>query len=313
MQIRRSATGIEILAPAKINLFFEVLSRRDDGFHEIETLMVPISLFDTLILEDDPSGQISLTARWVMGYGRTPSVDSNHVTENSDQFGPLPEVEKNHVVRAIRLLGKRAGIDRGVRLTLVKRIPSAAGLGGGSSDAAAALLAANLVWDLHWPTSRLSAIAAELGSDVPFFLTPGPAICRGRGEIVQSVDGLPALHIVVVRPPEGLTTPNVYQACKPGQPPRRVEMTIEALRNGDLAVLGPVAHNRLLNPARELSPWIDRVLDRLAGEDCSVIGMSGSGSACFALFSSAGQAKRAASRLRARQPSVGRVWFVNSV
>ena len=313
MQIRRSATGIEILAPAKINLFFEVLSRRDDGFHEIETLMVPIGLYDTLILEDDPSGQVSLTARWVTGYAPTPSLDSNHTSQNFDPFGPLPEVEKNHVVRAVRLLGERSGIDRGMRLTLVKRIPSAAGLGGGSSDAAAALLAANLVWNLHWPTSRLTAIAAELGSDVPFFLTPGPAICRGRGETVECVDGLPALYIVVVRPPEGLATPSVYQACRPGKPPRQVAAAVEVLRTGNLAALGPVAHNRLLDPARELSPWIDMVLDRLTSEDSPVIGMSGSGSACFALFRSAVEARRAAARLRAKHPGIGGVWSVGSV
>jgi 4-diphosphocytidyl-2-C-methyl-D-erythritol kinase len=301
------------LAPAKINLFFEVLSRRDDGFHEIETLMVPIGLYDTLFLEDDASGQVSLAARWAAGCGQQRTTGPHQASTLANEFEPLPEVENNHVVRAIRLLARQAGINRGVKLRLIKRIPAAAGLGGGSSDAAAALLAANLAWNLHWSLARLTAVAAELGSDVPFFLTTGPAICRGRGEIVQHVVGLPALHLVIVRPPEGLLTATVYRACRPGNPPRQVDSVIEALRVRKLAEIGPVAHNRLLEPARGLSSWIGKVLDCLVSEDCPVVGMSGSGSACFALCRSAIQARRVAARLRCRQPGIGWVWSVGSV
>jgi 4-diphosphocytidyl-2-C-methyl-D-erythritol kinase len=312
VQIRRSATGIEVLAPAKINLFFEVLSRRDDGFHEIETLMVPIGLYDTLILEDDPSGQVSLAARWANRCKERPSANPPRKSAVADDFGHLPEVENNHAVRAIRLLARHAGISRGAKLRLIKRIPAAAGLGGGSSDAAAALLAANLAWNLGWSLARLTAVAAELGSDVPFFLTAGAAICRGRGEIVERIAGLPALDWVVVRPPEGLITAMVYQACRPGSPPRQVDPVIEALRMKELAAIGPLAHNRLLEPARGLSPWIDMVLDRLAAENCPVIGMSGSGSACFAVCRSAIQARRVAARLRSRRSGIGWVWSVGS-
>jgi 4-diphosphocytidyl-2-C-methyl-D-erythritol kinase len=313
VQIRRSAFGIEVLTPAKINLFFEVLSRRDDGFHEIETLMVPIGLYDTLILEDDPTGQVSLTARWATGFGQQLSDDKGRTNAFAYEFGNLPEVESNHAVRAIRLLTRRAGIIRGAKLILVKRIPAAAGLGGGSSDAAAALLAASVAWKLNWPVARLSAIAAELGSDVPFFLTCKPAICRGRGEKVQHVDGLPALFFVVVRPPEGLATASVYGGCRPGTPPKRVDVLIDSLRTGNIAAVGPVAHNRLLETAREQSGWIGKTLDQLAGEDCAAIGMSGSGSACFALCRSAFQARSVAARLRSRNRVSGWVWSVSSV
>jgi len=312
VQIRRSATDIEVLAPAKINLFFEVLSRRDDGFHEIETLMVPIGLYDTLILEDDPSGQVSLAARWAIGFGQQKNAQVPQASMFEGEFGNLPEVEKNHAVRAIRLLALRAGVNRGARLRLVKRIPAAAGLGGGSSDAAAALLGANLAWNLGWSLKRLTAVAAELGSDVPFFLTRGPAICRGRGEMVRRVAGLPVLYVVVLRPPDGLATASVYRACQPGEPPRQVGAVIEELQTGRLAAIGPMAHNRLLEPARKLSPWIDKALVHLASEDCPVIGMSGSGSACFALCRSANHARRVAAQLRNRRPSVGYVWSVCS-
>ncbi len=313
MQIRRSVFGIEVLAAAKVNIFFEVLSRRDDGFHEIESLMVPIGLYDTLILEDDPSGQVGLTTRWAIGYQPQSPADTDYASAVSDQFGDLPEAENNHAVRAARLLAKQARLSRVRKLRLIKRIPAAAGLGGGSSDAAAALIAANIVWQLNWSASRLQDIAAELGSDVPFFLTCCPAICRGRGEKIEPVSGMPILHFVIVRPPEGLATARVYQACRPGLPPREVGEVVEALRQGNLTTVGSVAHNRLLEPARTQSPWIDRLIKLLKNEDCPVVGMSGSGSSCFAICRSAMQASRLAVRLRNRRPSVGKVWSVSSI
>jgi 4-diphosphocytidyl-2-C-methyl-D-erythritol kinase len=312
VQIRRSVFGIEVLAAAKVNIFFEVLSRRDDGFHEIESLMVPIGLYDTLILEDDPSSQVSLTTRWAIGYQQQ-SPANKDTAAVSDQFGDLPEAENNHAVRAIRLLARQAKINRGAKLRLIKRIPAAAGLGGGSSDAAAALIAANIAWKLNWSVTRLQNIAAEIGSDVPFFLTCCPAICRGRGEKIEPVAGMPILHFVIVRPPEGLATAQVYQACRPGQPPRQVDEVIKALRQGDFKTIGSVAYNRLLPPARAQSSWIDRLIELLNNEDCPVVGMSGSGSSCFAICRSAVQARRLAARLQNRCPGIGKIWAVSSI
>jgi 4-diphosphocytidyl-2-C-methyl-D-erythritol kinase len=311
VQIRRSATGFEVLAPAKINLFFEVLSQRSDGFHEVETLMAPIGLYDTLFLEDDPSGQVTLAARWALAYGKPAGIAGPNGA--ADQWEKLPEVEHNHAVRAIRLLARHAGIKRGAKLQLIKRIPAAAGLGGGSSDAAAALLAANLAWSLNWPVAQLWAVAAEIGSDVPFFLNSRTAVCRGKGEQIELVDRIGRLHLVIVKPPVGLSTATVYQACQVGNPPQRVEPVVEAFRKQDWKSLGPQAHNRLLEPARNLSSWIDKVLDQLAKENCPVVGMSGSGSACFAICNSAVQSRRVAAKLRNRHPGLGNVWSVSSV
>ena len=109
-------------------------------------------------------------------------------------------------VRCLELLRRACGIEAGISFHLVKRIPSAAGLGGGSSDAAAALVAANTIWNLDWSREALAKVAAELGSDVPFFLGSQAAVCRGRGEQIEELSGLGALHFVVVRPPEGLST-----------------------------------------------------------------------------------------------------------
>lgn len=302
MQIRRRAFGVEILAPAKVNLFFEVLSRRDDGFHEIETLMVPVSLYDTLILEDDPSGQVTIAPRWSAGLADAKIAATRNTAQRNDSsasnLDELPKGESNIAVRAVRLLAEKTGINRGAKLQLIKRIPSMAGLGGGSSDAAAALVAANLVWNLGWTRSRLADIAAELGSDVPFFLGEGPAVCRGRGEKIDRVAGLGVLHLVLVRPPEGLATAAVYRACSPGNPPQQINPVIDTMRRNNLAGIGPVAHNRLLPAARQLSPWVNQVLDRLTQENCPAIGMSGSGTTCFAVCRSAPQARQVAARLR---------------
>ena len=305
MQIGPSASAVEILAPAKINLFFEVLGRRDDGFHEIETLMIPIGLYDTLIVEDDPSGQVTITPRWSAGLAdvRTAALRGSSASANPDE---LPAGEQNIAVRAIRLLAQKAGINRGAKLQLIKRIPAAAGLGGGSSDAAAALVAANLVWKLGWKPAQLSVVATELGSDVPFFIGHGPAICRGRGEKIERVAGLGHLHMVLVRPPEGLATAAVYQARWPGGPPQSLNPILESMRRNTLAGIGPVAHNRLAEAARQLSPWIDRILDRLAKENCPAIGMSGSGTTCFAVCHSARHARQVSGRLRVNE--AGECW-----
>src|SRR5690606_22778255 len=129
------------------NLFFELLARRADGFHEIETLMVPIDLFDSLAAAPVDSDRISLDCHWAAP------------ASAGSELGELPPAEKNLAYRAVELLRERAGIDRGIALSLTKRIPSLAGLGGGSSDAAAALLAANDLWELGWSRAQLAEVA----------------------------------------------------------------------------------------------------------------------------------------------------------
>ena len=312
MQIRRRASEIEIAAPAKINLFFEVLNRRQDGFHEIETLMVPVGLYDTLVLTDDPSGQVTLQARWAAGVSVTNCSTAGGLP-SKDRFSEIPQGDENHAVRAVRLLAAAAGIKRGAKMRLVKRIPAGAGLGGGSSDAAAALVAANLAWDLGWAAGKLATLAAQVGSDVPFFLTCRPAVCTGRGEKIGLLAGTTRLWLVIVSPPDGLSTAAVYASCQPGKPPVSVDPIIRALRSVRLEAIGPTAHNRLLEPARRMSPWIDKVLDRLAAEHCPAVGMSGSGTSCFAVCRSAEQARGVQSRLRCGKSEMSWVWAVSSV
>lgn len=168
MYVLRRRTRLDIWAPAKLNLYLEVLDRRADGFHEIETLMVSVSLFDRLRLTPSDDGKISLRCRWVSGYGET------------SDLGDLPTGSDNLVMRALDRLSEASGVQRGLQVELQKRIPTSAGLGGGSSDAAAALIGANRLWQLNWSRERLTEIAAELGSDVPYFFSASLRFVEGE-------------------------------------------------------------------------------------------------------------------------------------
>jgi len=298
MQIHRSAVGLVVQAPAKLNLFFEVLGKRDDGYHEIETFMVPISLYDTLCFREESSGRVELECRWA------PETWGS----SGYRLGNVPQGKENLVVRAVELLRDRAGVSCGASLQLVKRIPAAAGLGGGSSDAAAALVAANRGWNLGWSRPALAELAAELGSDVPFFLADGPAVCRGRGEHVEPVTGMGALHFVVVRPPAGLATAAVYAACRPASDPRPSSLMLDALSRGNLAGAGRLLVNRLQPAAESLSPWIRQLGNAMARLDVLGHQMSGSGTCYFGLCRHARQARRVARRLQAT--GVGTVFTV---
>jgi 4-diphosphocytidyl-2-C-methyl-D-erythritol kinase len=310
--VRRSSDGIEVLAPAKLNLFFEILAKRPDGFHEIETLMAPLGIYDSVVVRDtrpqpgSPAEPIVLDCAWTAGLQTFRHSTAGAVRSGSFETEDLPKGNDNIAVRAIELLRKRSGIDRCASVRLTKRIPSAAGLGGGSSDAAAALVGANAAWNLGWSRQRLAELAAELGSDVPFFLSSGPAICRGRGEQIEPVGRFGMLHVVVVRPPAGLSTASVYRACKPSVEPRSAGPLLEALRRGDARQIGRRLHNALEPAARDLSPWIERLASEFSRMDCLGSQMSGSGTSYFGICRSAWHALAVAGRLRAR--GLGRVF-----
>jgi len=300
MLIERSAAQIVVRAPAKLNLWFEVLGRREDGYHEIETLMCPISLYDTLYFKEEPGGQLQLTCERVSG----------SAGENRPEPVEVPEGPENLVLRAVELYRRRAGVGSGARLRLVKRIPVAAGLGGGSSDAAAALAAASVVWAERLPRHELFALAAEIGSDVPFFLAGGPAICRGRGERVEPVASDRRWHFVVAHPPVGLSTAAVYRNCQPAPAPVSSAPMVRAFARGDLPAVGRLLFNRLEPPAARLSEWVTRLEEELADSQLVGFAMSGSGSSCFGLCRHRRQARRLAERFRARD--IGDVFAVAS-
>jgi 4-diphosphocytidyl-2-C-methyl-D-erythritol kinase len=291
MIVRPIAGGVECLAPAKLNLFLEVLGKRPDGYHELESLMVSVDLHDTLQFVDDPSGRITFGC-----------------DEPSLPAGPL-----NLVVRAAERLKDEAGGDFGVAITLRKAIPAQAGMGGGSSDAAAALLALDRLWNLQTPPDRLDALAGEIGSDVAFFLHAPAAVCRGRGEMVEAVDLPGALHFVVICPPFGVRTADVYRRLLSPDRPRAIGPVLEALASGRTASLGGVLFNRLEAVAEGLEPRLGQIRAALEKLGPSVLDghlMSGSGSAYFGLGRDLDAARHAARRLETL--GLGRVRVVTS-
>jgi 4-diphosphocytidyl-2-C-methyl-D-erythritol kinase len=301
MDLRRDDLKRIARAPAKLNLFLDLLGRREDGFHEVETVMVPIRLADTVSFQSvshdisERPGAIRLEVRGV------PSRAEQNATA-------IPTGPENLIVRALGLLKKRSGCELGARVELVKRIPAAAGLGGGSSDAAAALRLANRGWQIHWTEDRLGELAAEVGSDVPFFLTGGAAICRGRGERVVRLPPVSPVHVVIVKPPVGLGTGDVYRAYD-GLPEnrRRVSLSggsfelVHSLASGSAAELGRRLRNVLQNAASLLSPWVDKLKMAFGELDFAGCQLSGSGSAYFGVCRHAQHARRLASILRTRQ------------
>ena len=241
-------------APAKINLYLHIVGRRADGYHELETLMAPISLGDTLEIDLIPAG-IDFTC--------------------SDPA--LGDAKDNLATRAARLFLDEFKIDSGVRIHLQKNVPVGAGLGGGSSDAAAVLLALRKLTRVDCPDAKLAELAGRLGSDIPFFIHGTPAVCRGRGEIIEPIALKSGLQGLLVHPGFGVSTPWAYETY--AQNPHA----------GDAgkAIGGITLRNDLEPPAFAKYPWLPsakqwfqaqpEVLDAL---------MSGSGSSVFALTES---------------------------
>jgi 4-diphosphocytidyl-2-C-methyl-D-erythritol kinase len=292
---RSSLAGVTVFAAAKLNLSLAVLARRDDGFHEIESLMVPVSLADTLHVRTSDVPGIRLH----VAFGGALAGASAMALARD-----VPTDARNLVVRAVELLAREAGIEPGLDIELVKRIPSGAGLGGGSSDAAAVLEAAARVWGLDWSRERLAAIGAVIGSDVPWFFAGGPAIACGRGERIERVAGLPPLAAVIACPTAGLSTAAVYGRCRPDAARRGdAGRLAAALAAGGLRAGLPFMTNALEPPARSLSPEIDGVLAALAAAGGFAPRLTGSGSACFSLAETMHEAEAVAARLTARRES----------
>jgi 4-diphosphocytidyl-2-C-methyl-D-erythritol kinase len=271
-----------VLAPAKINLYLEVLGRRPDGYHHIETLMLAVELFDEIALARDASGLVRL------------SCDDPELTVGPD----------NLVLKAAKLLQERTGCPHGANIRLTKRIPWAAGLGGGSSDAAATLAGLNEVWELGLSTPQLAALGAELGSDVPFFFHAPAAWCTGRGEEVEPAAMGRSFELVLVKPPQGISTAEVYRQCDSRPIERRDGLEArEALATGDVERLARSLHNRLQAPAMQICPPVAEAFRRLQASGAAGCSMTGSGSCLFALCRDEREAVRVTNDLQSGRPS----------
>src|SRR5262245_46376954 len=270
MLSERYADAVVVRAPAKINLFLEILAKRADGYHEIATLMVAVSLYDTLEFKEEASGQIQL-----------------HCDQPNLSTGP-----DNLVCRAADSLRRRTGCTRGATIRSTKRIPMAAGLAGGSTDAAATLFGLNQLWDLGLEARDLAGIGAEIGSDVPFFFSTPAAWCTGRGEKTTPWPLGRSLDLVLVCPPVGLSTADVYRGVNVPEHPESGDTLRQAAAEGDVEEIGRHLHNRLQPPAEHLCPLIATLHRRLAELEPAGQLMSGSGTSLFALCRDHGEALR---------------------
>jgi 4-diphosphocytidyl-2-C-methyl-D-erythritol kinase len=279
-------------SPAKINLHLEVLGKRPDGFHAVETLILLVDLFDTLEVR--------------------PAADG--VTELECDPPGLPTGPTNLVWKAADALRRFSGTDRGTAARLTKRIPHEAGLGGGSGNAAAILAALNAVWGLNIPPADLIRVAADIGSDVGAFLVPPAAWCTGRGEVVEPVPVGGVFHFVVVKPPVGCPTGEVYRRVTVPGSPRAGDAARRALEAGDAERLGECLFNRLQPAAFGLRPEVESVYSQLAA--CRPLGclLAGSGASVFAVCRDRADAGRVAREYAENQPggSADRVFVVRS-
>jgi 4-diphosphocytidyl-2-C-methyl-D-erythritol kinase len=274
MRIAHCRDMILVRAPAKVNLFLEILSKRTDGYHEIATLMVAIRLMDTLIFKEEP--------------------DLRLVCNRPDlSTGP-----DNLVLRAARLLQERTGCTKGAHIRLVKRIPMAAGLAGGSTDAAATLLGLNRLWNLGLATEELASLGGRLGSDIPFFFYTPAAWCTGRGEIVSPFKMGRPLDLVLLCPSFGCATAEVYENLTvPALAKAGAELR-QAVEAGATEAIGRSLFNRLQPAAEKLTPTLGTYYRRLAELGPAGQLMSGSGSSLFALCRDRAEAERLAGQLR---------------
>lgn len=245
-------------SPAKINLFLEVVGKRPDGFHDIESVFVEASLADTLTAEPAERGETVLTC---------------------DRPG-VPAGPDNLVWRAASLLRRECGTDAGIRFRLEKRIPVGSGLGGGSSNAVAALRLANALWKTGLSDAELARLGAGLGSDVPFFFQGGLCLCRGRGEVVTPLPAFPGgIALGLALPPLRSDTAAAYRGLRlpgPGSV-RKAEPLIRALAAGDMAAMAAAAFNRFEETLFISRPELGGIHRRLEHELDRPVRLTGSG------------------------------------
>ena len=267
------------IAPAKTNLYLEVLGKRSDGFHNIRTLFQAIDLADRLVVCRTTSDTISVTCD-------TPGI---------------PTDERNLVVKAWRALKAHHPFPGGVELRLEKTIPAGAGLGGGSSDAAAMLVAANSLFGLGLSAERLEALAGGIGSDVPFFIRGGVRLGEGRGERLSDWPCPARGAFVILSPPFAVSTADVYArggfGLTPGGAPLNI-LRLEMTREDPEGAAGEL-FNALEQPAFSLYPDLRRLKGKLLGHGAVGALLCGSGSSLFAHFATVEAAEQALDRHRA--------------
>lgn len=247
---------LRLFSPAKVNLFLRIVSKRADGYHNLSSVFQTISLGDTLIIEPHTEDVLTCT-------------DSH-----------LPTDASNLVLKSIELFRRKTGSNQAFKVHLIKRIPTQAGLGGGSSNAATMLWACNQLTEANLPLDTLRQWSAEIGSDIPFFFSQGTAYCTGRGECVYHLPALAARPLWIVKPSEGLSTPEVYRRLNFTSlvSEKILQRDLDAFLSGSLSYF-----NDLEKPAFEIKPELKQLKMRLLEGGFETVLLSGSGSAFFCL------------------------------
>lgn len=273
---------VHVRAPGKINLALGVGAVQPDGYHRLVTVFQAVTLYEDIVAE--AAGEIS-------------------VRVSGRQHDAVPVDGRNLAVRAARLLADSTGVRTGVTLHLTKEVPTAGGMGGGSADAAGALLACDVLWGTGLARDELAELAAELGADVPFALTGLTAVGTGRGDVLSPVLAHGTFHWVLAVQRWGLPTPAVFRRfderqVSPPVPPELSHGLMAALRAGDPAALAPYLVNDLQDAAVDLAPHIREVLAVAADGGALAQIVSGSGPTVVALVRGHSQAQALADHLR---------------
>ncbi|MBC6129230.1 4-(cytidine 5'-diphospho)-2-C-methyl-D-erythritol kinase [Listeria booriae] len=268
---------INVKAPAKINLSLDALYKRKDNYHELEMVMTTIDLADRLqlVLLEKDCIKLDVKAHFI------------------------PDDKRNLVYQAAALLKERFQIKQGVAITLDKSIPVAAGLAGGSSDAAAALKGLNQLWDLNLSLEELADLGAELGSDIPFCLYGGTALATGRGEIIEPLPMMPNCWIVLAKPSISVSTPGVYRDLKVAEVKHpNTKGMVQAIQDGSFEGICDNIGNVLETVTLVKHPEVKRIKEKMLEFGADTALMSGSGPTVFALVKQYSRAKRVYNGLR---------------
>lgn len=266
---------IRVKTPAKLNVRLKVIGRRPNGYHDLVSIMVPITLFDELELEKSDRGITLITEGFT-----------------------VPNNPDNLVYRAAEVFFKRADLKAGVDIKLKKGIPVAAGMGGGSSDGAATLRSLNELFSKPFSIAELSNMAVQLGADVPFFLQPRPCIARGIGEILEPIENWPEMRYVIVHPPLEISTAWVYANLKLGLTGDEDGYIRKCLKFR-FSSIASILENDLEQVTIAHYPVIDSIKSHLLKAGAEGALMTGSGPTVFGLFSSLDKAQIAAQDLAA--------------
>lgn len=266
-----------VKAPAKINLTLDVLYKRPDGYHEVEMVMTTVDLADRILLEPRKDGNIVLTS-------------------NSSV---IPTDDKNHAYQAAQLLKHTYGINEGVTITIDKEIPVAAGLAGGSSDAAATLRGLNQLWNLNLSIDTLAELGAKIGSDVSFCVYGGTALATGRGEKIEQLPPPPNCWVILAKPPISVSTASVYGGLSLDkvEHPNTKEM-IRALEEGNYELIYHTLGNVLESVTFQLHPEVKILKEQMKRFGADGVLMSGSGPTVFGLVDSEARVSRIVNGLK---------------